>query len=605
MAMGGGSGGSDTDWWQSWCEETAASVAAKVVAKFSVTKGQVNGDGSEPTSSFSDPNKISIDLIHRFIQVFSHHLESEILQSSHLSHNARFLNGHHSTVVKSGVGSPRITPASTANGFNSTQNDISHPELPSPSHLDTSHRPLDPSENQLMSDQEPNNSSSIQSHPRKPFYRRLSFKGFKKGRFFHKQLSDEVQLSGQGAEPFQVATTTRKEKNKSGKLAKIVVECQKEGIVHYLSAENLDGSHKWEKCRLVLVKTVGGFMLEFYSPPKVSKPKSGVFCFLITEARETTALEMPDRENTFVLKADNNMEYVIEAQDSYDMKTWLSIIRYSMRAPVDGSNEYTQQLNVAEDDTQVNSLERSTTAVHAPQLPPRLIACRLTESPQVQSMSTNSLDGNSGDIRAGTVSSAPLVTLSSPPIASSSVSQNLDHLHRDIYSILQEYPWFHGTLSRSEAARLVLQEELEGHGNFLVRQSETRLGEFVLTFNFQGKAKHLRMTLSPEGQCRVQHLWFQSVFDMLEHFRLQPIPLESGGTSDVTLTEFVVALPSLRGLTQLQSGSDRSRPPVPEMHMVVTHNGSVRTRTESMERIQRDQATIGGSRAIENTYSFV
>lgn len=32
------------------------------------------------------------------------------------------------------------------------------------------------------------------------------------------------------------------------------------------------------------------------------KPKSGVFCFLITEARETTALEMPDHENTFVLK---------------------------------------------------------------------------------------------------------------------------------------------------------------------------------------------------------------------------------------------------------------------------------------------------------------
>lgn len=79
---------------------------------------------------------------------------------------------------------------------------------------------------------------------------------------FHKQHSDDVDLSH----------------NKT-KLAKIVVECRKEGIVNYSTPESLDqpgGPPKWERCRLQLVKATGGYMLEFYSPPKNQKVRCNV-----------------------------------------------------------------------------------------------------------------------------------------------------------------------------------------------------------------------------------------------------------------------------------------------------------------------------------------
>ncbi|XP_054153079.1 SH2B adapter protein 3-like [Oppia nitens] len=446
---------------------------------------------------------------------------------------------------------------------------------------------------------------SPKTHYRK-FFRRLSFKGLRKGKgLFHKQHSDEVELSNTQTHTNHTSQnspqeTNKRDRNRDSKmdhkwlLSKTQTKTAanesiiKEGVVNYMTVDNsnIDGKQKWEKNRMVLVKTTGGYMLEFYAPNKPLKPKSGVFCFLITEARETTALEMPDQEHTFVLKAENMMEYIIEAQDTEDMRQWLSSIKYCMRFNSDGTT----------DDNEI------TTGFPYDNIP------RLQETENNRSSNHLSAVADPTNGPGGGTNS-------------------------DICGSMREYPWFHGMLSRSDAAQLVLREGQIGHGVFLVRQSETRKGEYVLTFNFQGRAKHLRMAIINEGQCRVQHLWFQTIFDMLEHFRIHPIPLESGGTSDVTLTDYVVYnehLPTNSGspaLTNSHNTSDsitngqqqssqqlshiRERvPSIPELQEIATYGGSVRLRSSSLDNLLQLQsqqlATVGtNNRAVENTYHFV
>lgn len=319
----------------------------------------------------------------------------------------------------------------------------------------------------------------------------------------------------------------------------------KEGVVNFIKLDLKSSSCdieeckvNWQKCRLLLTHTKVGFILYYYVPVKSRKPKY-LSCSLIREVRQATELEMPDQDYTFVLKADDQLEYLIQAKDESDMKEWIHYLSFCMNHCT--SNNST----TAASPSNSNGNAATATSASSGNLN-NLFSINLSSSPKVLACLSglNFFQGNASS------SSLPS-SLDSPrsPGCNNVFSFNPEHNSLcanseravDLYSFYSQYPWFHGSIPRIEAAALVQMDSLVGHGRFLVRLSETRSKpEYVLSFNCQGKAKHLRMTINSEGNCRVQHLWFHSIFDMLEYFKVHPIPLESGGNSNVNLTEFVI-----------------------------------------------------------------
>ncbi|XP_022337752.2 SH2B adapter protein 2-like [Crassostrea virginica] len=605
--------------WCEFCENQAITASEQFVRSFlDFQRSQFTSTDSAPR----DPVMYARKFVEYFLQLFerqikrtSYYLESQTQIKSTFQGNDPLFSGlsneHHNLSRESSFASQ--TSRSPANGNSN-----------SPFVDDYSDNVTTVNTSVTSPDVK-----SKHSPKEKGFLRRFSFRKHKRS---VKHNSENTDLTGNHRK-FKNNQRSKGDGKSSHVKSEIQGEVKRESVVNVLTGEDSKGKSRWEKTKLVLKETTGGTLLEFYSPPKSMKPKAGLFCFFITEAREATSLEMPDHQHTFVLKGQGTSEYVIEAQNHADMKAWLVGISGCISQTSTPAESVSPPPRIQEVDDSIGPMRP-----RLPTAPSGSMADRKEMTTLHRSSSQGSLGSNPppdvpprprpisthSDIIQTRISSAEALNMSSSPgRINSELDSGRDETH--VEQMLREYPWFHGTLSRLEAAQLVLQQGHVGHGVFLVRQSETRKGEYVLTFNFQGRAKHLRMTINNDGQCRVQHLWFQSIFDMLEHFRTHPIPLESGGSSDVTLTDYVVAMERPR-TPQMLRGSPRTRggvlgsnpslgrspgtmssPVDPSGREVVVISGSVRATTESLENVMREQSQNQGThgRAVENQYSFV
>ncbi|NXS37167.1 SHC1 protein, partial [Pomatostomus ruficeps] len=89
---------------------------------------------------------------------------------------------------------------------------------------------------------------------------------------------------------------------------------------------------------------------------------------------------------------------------------------------------------------------------------------------------------------------------------------------------LRRETWYHGKMNRKEAEKL-----LKVNGDFLVRESTTTPGQYVLTGLQGGQPKHL-LLVDPEGVVRTKDHRFESVSHLISYHMDNHLPIISAGS---------------------------------------------------------------------------
>ncbi|KAK6467320.1 SHC-transforming protein 2 isoform X1 [Huso huso] len=84
---------------------------------------------------------------------------------------------------------------------------------------------------------------------------------------------------------------------------------------------------------------------------------------------------------------------------------------------------------------------------------------------------------------------------------------------------LRHEPWYHGRMSRRDAEKLLAMD-----GDFLVRDSVTNPGQYVLTGMHSGLPKHL-LLVDPEGVVRTKDVLFDSISHLISYHLQDGLPI--------------------------------------------------------------------------------
>ncbi|KAM9848985.1 SHC-transforming protein 2 [Aulostomus maculatus] len=99
----------------------------------------------------------------------------------------------------------------------------------------------------------------------------------------------------------------------------------------------------------------------------------------------------------------------------------------------------------------------------------------------------------------------------SPPRRRAPVAPNEEQLRRET--------WYHSRMSRRDAEKLLIRD-----GDFLVRESTTNPGQYVLTGMHCGLPKHL-LLVDPEGVVRTKDMLFESISHLISYHLKNELPI--------------------------------------------------------------------------------